>query len=246
MLPRILGFGVNNIYRVAECLPSISNHWPNGVNERAEDALDNSLLCMPALTEWPTELVFEVMNHLDELSLLELGATCKHLNALVTPFYSNRENVRISDSGELFLRNNTSAYYALRAVRLSFKASTITHLFFLAKPGISRFDSDMVELCQLMKQINQLQVFELDLGGVEAYAGGSGFERWMELEENQRNIPPEFGRARLVRRYADLADAVEATGCKNLSFLGGDMMCFSIMKLWNRRNGPEAERRFAA
>ena len=147
------------------------------------------------------------MDHMDEVTLLALASTCKHLNDIVAPFYTKRENIKIT-KGTVILGDNISAVHALRAIQIFFKAATITKLLFLAKPGFERFERELFDICQLVKHTKSLQTFTLTLGGLAGSLRGFGIDGWIDKEGDELVLPPGFGPARLVRLFADLVDAL--------------------------------------
>jgi len=233
MFSRIRTLGVDDLHRVASLLPGTSAQWIAGVTQPPQHAPSIPQKPMRPLADWPPELVFEVMKNLDEVSLLELGATCKQVNALFFAFYSQREGIKIDQHGNVNVCNNTSARHKLRAVRLSLQSSKITHLSVILKPRFDQLESDMAELCRVLRYTTRLREITVHIGSVKRFIDSSGgLDGWMTTT---LNALPTFNLTSLVRRYADLADAAESAGCHRMSLDGGDGICNLAMGLCNQR-----------
>jgi len=217
MLAHVFTYRADDIQRATQINPGPSTH-----QNLAEHVPTRRFI---PLTAWPLELVLEVAQYLDESSLLDVGATCKQLNALAASLYYNEQH---TSSSSFHLQGNDSKGQLLYAARLFFQAPRITRISFVVKPGIQRFRADMEELVRLINCTNVLERVELNFGGIDAALSKTGLETWLQDEENKRAYPVDFGAASLVKLIADVVDAVESAGCHDLSLVGGDFLCQSI------------------
>ena len=181
------------------------------------------------LTEWPTDILLELLSHLEEQALLDLAKTCQYLNTLCIPLDFRLAGIKLSPEGHIHV-DSDFASSPFRALRLAFAwAPLITRLSVCTAPTFEQFASDLADVGLAIKRILNLRSFKLNLGGLQGTIWRYGIDGWLDDEQSLAGVPQHFGPASLVKLYSNLLDVVEGVGCTTVELYGGDRFCAALL-----------------
>ena len=76
-------------------------------------------------------------------------------------------------------------------------------------------------MVRLLNHTVALERFELNLGDIDAMMDKTGLEVRSQNGQDAPEAPADLKGSRLARLLADIVDAVERAGCRDLSIIGG-------------------------
>jgi len=161
------------------------------------------------LCDLPTELHLEIIQHLDNPELLNLGLTCRCVNtlALETFFYNN--NIRNPKSGRLYA--SCTPDETLPAFRNALFLRKLDEVHYYFNPGIDRTIKEVKDLQALISRMPTIELVKLHFNNVDLYF------KLRELRGERRVVNLQVWK----KEFQGLLDLVLEKGCDELYVQGG-------------------------
>jgi len=153
----------------------------------------------------PTELVHEVISHLDNASLFQLGLTCQRLQYISLNTYFERNNIQCPSDGWLVAYRTPSE--TLPALRAALWVKEIKHLHFYFNSSIEKVVAEVVDMYWLIKRLSSIDVVKLHFSDVDIWRYDQMLDRrrWFEV-------------------FTRLLEIIVERGCKDLHITGAGIL----------------------
>ncbi|KDR76964.1 hypothetical protein GALMADRAFT_155664 [Galerina marginata CBS 339.88] len=116
----------------------------------------------------PTELILQILQDLDNESLVQLSLTCRHLHFVSLDQFFSRANINTA-IGWLTV-TDTPPPQTLRALRSALNLQSLKTIYFAFTPDFRRLFCDMSDLCGLLARLPSIQSVTLQFGRVDNWA----------------------------------------------------------------------------
>ncbi|KDR76965.1 hypothetical protein GALMADRAFT_139002 [Galerina marginata CBS 339.88] len=158
-------------------------------------------------SDLPTELVVQILQALDDDSLVQLSLTCRNLHFMALDLFFSKTDIDTS-RGWLLVTDDPPAP-TVRALRCSLKLQDLQKIYFAFTPDFQRLFRDMDDLRGLLARLPSIHIVTLQFGGIDNWA-------YDLLRSKTRCIEA----ATLKRRLTGLMDVILEKSCEKLHVLG--------------------------
>jgi len=168
----------------------------------ASDIAQTSLIC-----SFPTELLEQIIAHLDNSSLYNTGLTCKDLHYIALRTLFSRNDIQAPADGWLVAYKTPEE--TLPALRAALFVQNIKQFHYYLNPGVERLLNEVNDMRHFIARLPSVELVKLHFSVVDAWiTRRSGSE--MELD-----------RDRWLRAFSGLLDVIVARSCTELHITSG-------------------------
>lgn len=162
------------------------------------------------ISNLPTELLHEVISHLDNASLVQLGLTCKRLHYISLNTYFEKNDIQSPSNGWLVAYQTPPE--TLPALRAALWVKEIKQLHFYFNPGVDQLVAEVVDMYWLVKRLLSIELVKLHFSVMDTWI-------W--------RYSPGFQMldSRLwFRVFTKLLEIIIERGCRDLQITGAGML----------------------
>jgi hypothetical protein len=141
---------------------------------------------LPGLCRIPNELLYKIVDALDDESAFQLGLTCTDLHIRALPILFERHGIKSLNTGQISLHNCSK--HVLRALTAALFIQDVDNIVFCPNSNFEDLHSNILAMTPFVARLPQVTVFNLHFGGYEAWLASlflnnsrsSDAQRWME------------------------------------------------------------------
>jgi hypothetical protein len=161
------------------------------------------------LLDLPNELLFLIVEDLDNETLLNLGLTCRQMNFIALDHFFVINNIRDPRRGWFSpCRNPPPPLETLAVLRSALFVKHLRSFDFAVSSGIERMRNEVLDIHALVTRLSLMEVFKISFHRSD--------NAWLSLNRtNCLPIDPWY------RSITNLLDAVLERGCTKLRVAGG-------------------------
>ncbi|CAA7263312.1 unnamed protein product [Cyclocybe aegerita] len=162
-------------------------------------------------TDLPTDILREIISHLDNDGLLQLGRTCKDTHTLALSEFFSRNDLREPEEG--FIVAYKKPIETLPALRAALFVKDLRQLHFYLNPNLDRLIGEVADLRSLAARVSTMEIVRLHFSVVDGWIDAYG----------------QFPSDRMDRRmwkelFTGLLDGILSKSCTQLLVRGGERL----------------------
>lgn len=165
----------------------------------------------------PNELLYKIVDALDDESALQLGLTCTDLHYRALPILLERHGIKSFNTGHISLHN--SSKHVLRALATALFVQDVESIVFCPNSNFEDLHPNFLAMTHFVTRLPQVTVFDLHFGGYEVWLASlflnnsrsRDAQRWMENLLGLLNTILENGCTTLRVHRASHSDPLPAS-----------------------------------
>ena len=141
----------------------------------------------PGLCRIPNELLYKIVDALDDESAFQLGLTCTDLHYRALPILFERHGIKSFNTGQISLHNCSK--HVLRALSTALFVQDVDNIVFCPNSNFEDLHPNiLLAMARFVTRLPQVTVFSLHFGGYEVWLASlflnnsrsTDAQRWME------------------------------------------------------------------
>ena len=163
------------------------------------------------LCSLPAELLYEILSHLDNASLVQLAWTCKMLQRISLNTFFERNDIQCPSNHWLVAYQSPPETLPALCAALWVKQFKQLHFYF--NPGMDKLEAEVKHMYWLIKRLQRVDLVRLHFSVVDT---------WMW--RNVTNRIQVLDRRRWFDSFSALLEAIIERGCTELQITGAGIM----------------------